>query len=897
MQVIFYTLLIYPLESIIEIIYLIAFKILQENAGGAIIVISLCVNLFTLPIYSLAEKRQNKERALQKKLKAKVDDIKAVFTGDECYMILSTYYRQNNYHPLYALRGMLSLLFQIPFFIAAYHFLSELTALQGASFLFLGNLGRPDALLKIGGYSLNFLPIAMTIINCISTAIYTKGFTLKEKIQLYTMAIIFLFLLYNSSSGLVFYWTVNNLFSLIKNIFAKFNYKKKFFHTMYVIGLFIVPVGGIFSIVRTDKKIISVLSAVLIAVYIIIPFFIKLIKYIIAFKFFEEEQTVNRVFYFSIFAAAVLFGLVVPSSLISSSVQEFSYTMQYQNPFYLLWITLLQGAGFMFVWPAILYSLSEQRIKRTFSLLAFSFLILSAINIFIFQGNYGTLTSLLSFTTDEVLKHSLKEAIINLVFLATACIITVLILKSKIAKKLIFLTGLLCISLLTYSIINSIRIYTDYKNVEKLIKIDKKNKSIGHIQKIYGLSKTHKNIIVFMLDRMPGIFIPSIFKDFPDIAKSFDGFTLYPNTISFAGHTYAGAPPLFGGYEYTPEAFGQNTDSNRDMYNESLCVLPRLFSEAGWNTVITDASLANHSWIPDNSIFTPFKGIKALNMEGKYVSEWIQKHNIGIQSHTLPFAETLRNTIRFSFFKAAPLFLRKQLYNKGRYLQSGTSTYGLFDFITKIAPVEFIKKDININHTTNCFNLIVNNVPHTPLALPQAQLFCSKEVLEICKTRCKNEITLNHYISDVYLFKIIANLFDFLKQNNIYDNTRIIFAADHAFGNLILNDSEFDTDFEDKTLQQTYYMPILMIKDFDAKGSLNIDMNFMTNADTPLLTTKDIDNTMPFHAYNPFTGKAFKETINKETFIIANIQEDDTLNIYLKNKNIFDKNNWKKIDR
>ena len=62
MQVIFYTLLIYPLESIIEIIYLIAFKILQENAGGAIIVISLCVNLFTLPIYSLAEKRQNKER-------------------------------------------------------------------------------------------------------------------------------------------------------------------------------------------------------------------------------------------------------------------------------------------------------------------------------------------------------------------------------------------------------------------------------------------------------------------------------------------------------------------------------------------------------------------------------------------------------------------------------------------------------------------------------------------------------------------------------------------------------------------------------------------------------------------------------------------------------------------
>ena len=51
--------------------------------------------------------------------KNKIKDIKAVFKGDERYMILSAYYRQNNYHPLYSLRGMLGLLFQLHFFISS----------------------------------------------------------------------------------------------------------------------------------------------------------------------------------------------------------------------------------------------------------------------------------------------------------------------------------------------------------------------------------------------------------------------------------------------------------------------------------------------------------------------------------------------------------------------------------------------------------------------------------------------------------------------------------------------------------------------------------------------------------------------------------------------------------
>ena len=47
------------------------------------------------------------------------------------------------------------------------------------------------------GMAINLLPILMTLINVVSSAIYAKGFPLKTKIQLYGVALIFLVFLYN----------------------------------------------------------------------------------------------------------------------------------------------------------------------------------------------------------------------------------------------------------------------------------------------------------------------------------------------------------------------------------------------------------------------------------------------------------------------------------------------------------------------------------------------------------------------------------------------------------------------------------------------------------------------------------------------------------------------------
>ena len=219
------TLFIGPLKLIFEVIFQAAYELL-DKPGISIIALSLVMNILVLPLYKRADAMQEKSRDIEAKLHDGVAHIKKNFSGDERMMILQAYYRQNNYKPTDVLHGSVSLLLEIPFFMAAYQFLSHLHVLSGEGFGPIKNLGAPDGLLVIGGITINLLPVLMTLINVVASAIYLKGFPLKTKLQLYGMAAFFLWFLYDSPAGLVFYWTLNNLFSLGKNIFYKFPYKK-----------------------------------------------------------------------------------------------------------------------------------------------------------------------------------------------------------------------------------------------------------------------------------------------------------------------------------------------------------------------------------------------------------------------------------------------------------------------------------------------------------------------------------------------------------------------------------------------------------------------------------------------------------------------------------------------
>ena len=213
---ILYMIFIYPLEFLMKTILEFSHSAI-DNYGLSIIILSIIVNIALLPLYYMAEKWKIKDKAIQDSMKPEIDNIKKYYKGQERHFYIQTIYRRHGYHPLSSIKASVGFLIQIPFFFAAFHLLSNYQALNGVSFGILQDLGSPDHIIN----GINVLPIVMTIVNLLSAYIYIELLNKSEKIQLFALAFIFLVVLYNEPAGLLLYWTMNNIFSLIKNVVEK----------------------------------------------------------------------------------------------------------------------------------------------------------------------------------------------------------------------------------------------------------------------------------------------------------------------------------------------------------------------------------------------------------------------------------------------------------------------------------------------------------------------------------------------------------------------------------------------------------------------------------------------------------------------------------------------------
>ena len=104
---------------------------------------------------------------------------------------------------------------------------------------------------------------------------------------------------------------------------------------------------------------------------------------------------------------------------------------------------------------------------------------------------------------------------------------------------------------------------------------------------------------------------------------------------------------------------------------------------------------------------------------------------------------------------------------------------------------------------------------------------------------------MSHYHVNMAAFLKLAEWFDFLRQQQVYDHTRIILVSDHGWN---LNQMGLIRS-GDAVMDKTCYHPLLMYKDFGSSQPLQTDTAFMTNADTPSLAASGL-----IPPINPFTG-------------------------------------------
>ena len=838
------SLILGPLKLLFEFVFSLANRL--GHPGLSIIVLSLCMNVLVLPLYRRADAIQEAERETEARLAPDVAHIRKYFQGDQRFMTLQTFYRQNHYSQMQALKGLLPLLLEIPFFIAAYQFLSNLELLKNASFGPIRDLGLPDGMIKLGEYSINVLPVLMTIINLISSAIYTRGASLKTKIQLYAMAGIFLVLLYSSPAGLTMYWTLNNLFSLVKNILTRPGRKIR---------------------TKQEKR---------------MPGFLT-------------RNPDPALFFMAAAIAALLTGALIPSAVIVSSPSEFMDAGALLNPLWYVAKSLLLSTGTFVVWLGIYYLLGNPVMKKCMETVMWILAGIMVLNYMAFHKDFGSLSSILQY--EQLPVYSAAEKLLNLgIILALAGALFYLFVRSESLVKMVCITGALAIvGMSGLNVMNSRPQIT--MAMDRLNQQETEDFSIR-------LSQKGKNVIVLMLDRAISSFVPSIFEEKPELEASYDGFVYYPNTLSHGKSTNFGIPGLFGGYEYTPWEMNQRSgESIPDKHNEALLVLPTIFAQNNYQVTVADPPFAGDYYnIPNLSMYEGMQNTHAFITHGMFD---------GVNTKEGKQALRFRNFYCYALCEVSPWAIQGMLYNLGHYNQaveipgaqiqdglsvaSGESAEFLsaYRVLTKLSEVtEAVREDYNT------VLLMTNTATHEPMYLqtpdyvPQMKVDNTaydqshQERFEAGEhsLNVENAFQMSHYHVNMAALLQVGKWLDYLREQGVYDNTRIILVADHG-ENLGLIENGILPDGED----MLDYNPLLMIKDFDSHGEVTTDYTFMTNADVPVIAMNGLID----KPVNPFTGEIIDEKEKNQTQRVTTSSDHS---IYINRGNVFLPAEWYEVN-
>ena len=874
------SILLKPLELIFEIVYMVAYKVI-DNPGLSIIVLSLFMNFLVLPLYMRADAIQEEEHDIEKKLQKGVEHIKKTFSGDERMMMLQTYYRQNKYKPVYVLRSAVSLFLQIPFFIAAYRFLSNLQLLNGISFGPIRDLGLPDGMLQIGGISVNMLPIIMTGVNLVSCVIFTKGSPLKAKIQLYSMALFFLVFLYKSPAGLVFYWTLNNIFSLAKTIFYKLKNPGRVLGVIFSLGGILLAFYGVF--LGSDLSLRKKVFLAGIAIMAQVPVIYNGLKNRIRQKKVQKKES-KRLFFAGALFLSVLTGVLIPSAVIKTSPLEFMDITYFYNPLWFIVHSACQALGLFVVWAGVFYFLAKPPIRMIFDKVIWILSGIFIVDYMFFGKELGMLTNRLKY--ENKLEFGWTEQLKN----AAVVIIVILIFymiyqyKDKLVSEILVI-GVLALSCMTFVNIRNINISVNG--------IKERNLEIYEEIPTFTLSKTGKNVIVLMLDRAIGEYIPYLFQEKPELEEQFSGFTYYANTVSFGLYTNLGTPALFGGYEYTPVEMNKRDEELLvDKHNEALKVMPVLFDQNGYEVTVCDPPYAGYQWIPDLSIYDEYPEIERYILKDKFTDDSIKGQWI---------EENKRNFFCYGILKTAPLCLQKTIYDYGRYNQANNDAETIdtkqirTDMYTSVGVSNTFMDRYNAlcalpdmtyaaEEDMDTFLMMVNETTHEPMLLQEPEYVPAMEVdnteyernhqdrytIDGHTLRMTTDVHAIYYQTTMATMLKLGKWFDYMRENNIYDNTRIILVADHGRSSLYEGDEARlgETDISS-------FYPLLMVKDFDSK-EFSTSEEFMTNGDVPTLAVKDIIE----KPLNPFTGKAInsEEKTAHDQYISSSWEWDIEIN-------------------
>lgn len=190
------------------------------NWGWSIVIMTILIKLVFWPLTAKAAESQKG----MTKIQAPMAELKKKYENNPQKLQQETLklFKEHGVNPL---AGCFPILIQMPIFLGLFYMLRTAAELRYESFLWVTDLSQADTIAVIAGFPINLFPILMGVTMYLQMQITPMSPTadpIQQKIFKF-MPFIFLIFLYNFSSGLVIYWTTQNILTIIqqKMIHAK----------------------------------------------------------------------------------------------------------------------------------------------------------------------------------------------------------------------------------------------------------------------------------------------------------------------------------------------------------------------------------------------------------------------------------------------------------------------------------------------------------------------------------------------------------------------------------------------------------------------------------------------------------------------------------------------------
>lgn len=764
---------------------------LTQSHGLSLVALSVLFNLLLVPAYHWAERVQARERAVQRRMRPKIDEFRAVFKGQELHMMLRQLYRLHDYHPAFALRALAPLAIQIPFFIAAFGLLSNYAPFEGASFLFIEDLARPDGLLA----GVNLMPLVMTAVNLYALELYSRQISRGEWAQGVVVALIFLVLLYAAPSGLVLYWTFNNLLSVLKSAWYSRNGVDGVRQRSHLLVL-ARDIADVWRSGRTPRLLDSLSESMRSTFWLACACLFMLVMVALPIAFASLEDNVDGL---SGYIQFVLFAAV------ASAIP----------------VVLLCALAYRFSSPAL---------RAWTSVIAFCATVLALAFAFVQQPDAGMLDNFVFFTPQALAPSGPKLAL-DLLLGGTIVLLSLWFAVRYPAA----LRNVLGILLLTSVFSVGASLWSLDKRIDQTLAAHAPDKAL------FSYSRTEPNVLLIFLDGAMSGFIPAILEDEPQLRDQLRGFRWYPNVISSGNRTINGLPSVFGGPDYTVgEINARPSGTLKEKVSDAYRIYVENFHARGYDVQYSDPFWFGLVRTGDCDLFNAEYGTTGKGRCIHSIGQGVQERKRAVTSdQSIDFFIGLtKQYLAITMFRIAPHSLKEAVYDDGQWLSMSFAWKKRLDkYLNNFFSLSALSTVSSLESERPTFNFITNETPRAPFLLDEQCLPTYAQGGDTVRHSPRFDDPETQKIFETHRCVLlgVGEFVTWMREQGVLDNTYIVLASDHGW----VSDNPLLDGIPD---QRTYamYQAFLMVKDFGANGELREDPTYIANFSVPGLVCDTI---------------------------------------------------------